>query len=114
RPGEIYYATFNARHRWQYFPEMRPQEVIRLKNYDSAKDGRARFTPHAAFLHPAAPPAARPRESIAVRTIAFFDNCPRRGAIVEAVSVKLRTSPFRARQRRDRRLSLAYPHPASG
>jgi len=74
RTGEIYYATFNARHRWHYFPEMRPQEVILLKNYDSAKDGRARFTPHAAFLDPAAPPAARPRESIEVRTIAFFDN----------------------------------------
>lgn len=74
RTGEIYYATFNARHRWLYVPEMRPLEVILLKNYDSAKDGRARFTPHAAFLDSTAPAAARPRESIEVRAIAFFDD----------------------------------------
>ena len=73
RTGEIYYATFNARRRWHCVPEMHPQEVILLKNYDSARDGRARFTPHAAFLDPTAPAAARPRESIEVRTIAFFD-----------------------------------------
>lgn len=73
RTGEIYYATFNTRHRWLYMPEMRPDEVILLKNYDSAKDGRARFTPHAAFLDPTAPANARPRESIEVRAIAFFE-----------------------------------------
>jgi hypothetical protein len=72
RTGEIYYVTFNARHRWYYAPEMRPDEVILLKNYDSASDGRARFTPHAAFLDPTAPTWARPRESIEVRAIAFF------------------------------------------
>jgi hypothetical protein len=73
RTGEIYYATFNTRHRWLYVPEMEPDEVILLKNYDSAKDGRARFTPHAAFLDPTAPAWARPRQSIEVRTIAFFE-----------------------------------------
>ena len=74
RTGEIYYTTFNTRHRWLYVPEMEPHEVILLKNYDSAKDGRARFTPHAAFLDSTAPAWARPRESIEVRTIAFFDD----------------------------------------
>lgn len=73
RTGEIYYAMFDTRHRWLYVPGMRPDEMIILKNYDSARDGRARFTPHAAFLDPAAPPSARPRESIEVRAIAFFD-----------------------------------------
>jgi hypothetical protein len=52
---------------------MRPGEVILLKNYDSALDGRARFTPHAAFLDPTAPEWARPRESIELRAITFFD-----------------------------------------
>lgn len=74
RTGEIYYTTFNTRHRWLYLPEMRPDEVILLKNYDSVRDGRARFTPHAAFLDPTAPASARPRESIEVRAIAFFDS----------------------------------------
>ncbi|HEX4159023.1 MAG TPA: CmcJ/NvfI family oxidoreductase [Rhizomicrobium sp.] len=73
RTGEIYYATFDTRHRWLYVPEMGPDEVILLKNYDSALDGRARFTPHAAFLDPTAPEWARPRESIEIRAIAFFD-----------------------------------------
>jgi len=73
RTGEIYYATFDTRHRWLYVPEMEPHEVILLKNYDSAKDGRACFTPHAAFLDSTAPAWARPRESIEVRAIAFFD-----------------------------------------
>lgn len=73
RTGEIYYATYNERHRWLYVPQMEPHEVILLKNYDSANDGRARLTPHAAFLDPTAPPHARPRQSIEVRAIAFFD-----------------------------------------
>ena len=72
RTGEIYYATFNTRHRWLYVPDMEPDEVILLKNFDSAKDGRARFTPHAAFLDTTAPKGARPRQSIEVRAIAFF------------------------------------------
>jgi hypothetical protein len=72
RTGEIYYVTFDARQRWLYVPEMQPHEVILLKNYDSARDGRARFTPHAAFLDPSAPAWARPRQSIEVRAIAFF------------------------------------------
>jgi hypothetical protein len=74
RTGEIYYVTFDTRHRWLYVPQMRPDEVILLKNYDSAKDGRARFTPHAAFLDPTAPRWARPRESIEVRAIVFFQD----------------------------------------
>ena len=74
RTGEIYYTTFNTRHRWLYVPEMRPDEVILLKNYDSVRDGRARFTPHAAFVDTTAPFSAHPRESIEVRAIAFFED----------------------------------------
>jgi hypothetical protein len=73
RTGEIYYATFNTRHRWLFVPEMEPDELILLKNHDSATDGRARFTPHAAFLDPTAPARVRPRESIETRAIAFFE-----------------------------------------
>ena len=35
-------------------------------------DGRARWTAHTAFDDPTTPPNARPRESIEIRTLAFF------------------------------------------
>ena len=47
-------------------------EAIVFKVYDSLKDGRARWTAHTAFDDPTTPPNARPRESIEIRTLAFF------------------------------------------
>ena len=44
----------------------------RLKTYDSATDGRARFIGHSAFEDPTTPPNAPMRESIEIRTMAFF------------------------------------------
>lgn len=73
RVGETYAVTFNPRHRWFYFPRMQTDEVILIKCYDSLEDGRARFTAHTAFRDPTTPAGAPPRESIEVRTLAFFD-----------------------------------------
>ncbi len=72
RTGEVYQLTFNPEHRWFYFPNMLPTEVMLIKCYDSAEDGRARFSAHSAFRDPTSPPDAAPRESIEVRTLAFF------------------------------------------
>jgi hypothetical protein len=72
RIGEVHSLAFNPRHRWFYIPRMRPDEVMLLKCYDSIDDGRARFTAHGAFEDPNTPAAAPVRESIEVRTIAFF------------------------------------------
>jgi hypothetical protein len=72
RTGEIYSVAFNPKQRWFYFPRMRRDEVVLIKCYDSAKDGRARFTAHGAFDDPTTPAGAPPRESIEARTIAFF------------------------------------------
>ncbi len=52
---------------------MRPDEVLLLKCFDTARDGRARWTAHTAFDDPTSPPDAAPRQSIETRTIAFFD-----------------------------------------
>jgi len=71
RTGEIYSLSWNPRHRWFYFPRMAADEAMLLKCYDSAS-GRARFTAHSAFDDPASPPDAPARESIEVRTLAFF------------------------------------------
>ena len=72
RVGEVYSVRHNPSHRWYYVPEMQPDEAILLKCYDSATDGRARFTAHSAFENPLAPIGAAPRESIEVRTLVFF------------------------------------------
>lgn len=72
RVGQTYRLKYSARHRWFYFPEMRRDEALVFKVYDSQKDGRARFTPHTSFDDPATPPGAPPRQSIEARALAFF------------------------------------------
>jgi hypothetical protein len=70
--GEVYRFTYNAQHRWSYFPRLERDEVILLKCYDSKEDGRARFTAHSAFDVPTSPPDAASRESIEVRALTFW------------------------------------------
>jgi len=72
RVGQTYRLKYNPQHRWVYFPQMRRDEALVFKVYDSAKDGRARFTPHTAFDDPSTPPGAPPRQSIEARALAFF------------------------------------------
>jgi hypothetical protein len=72
RVGQTYAITFNPNHKWFWFPHMRRDEAIVFKVFDSEKDGRARWTAHSAFVDPSSPPNARPRESIEIRTMAFF------------------------------------------
>jgi hypothetical protein len=72
RVGEVYHISFEPNHRWFYFPRMQRSEALVFKTYDSEKDGRARWTAHAAFDDPSSPPDAPPRESIEMRTLAFF------------------------------------------
>jgi hypothetical protein len=73
RVGETYQIAYNPNHDWYYFPKMRRDEAIVFKVYESKKDGRARFTAHTAFVDPTTPADAPPRQSIEIRTIAFFD-----------------------------------------
>ena len=72
RVGQTYSVKYNPDHKWYWFPRMRRDEALVFKVYDSLKDGRARWTAHTAFDDPTAPPNARPRESIEIRTLAFF------------------------------------------
>jgi hypothetical protein len=72
RVGQTYRLKYNPKHRWFYFPEMRREEALVFKVYDSEEDGRARFTPHTSFDDPMSPPNAPSRQSIEVRALAFF------------------------------------------
>jgi hypothetical protein len=72
RIGQTFAITYDADQRWYWFPRMRPDEALVFKVYESLRDGRARWTAHTAFKDPTAPPHTRPRESIEIRTLAFF------------------------------------------
>ena len=72
RVGQTYAIAYNPAHKWFWFPRQARDEALVFKVYDSAKDGRARWTAHTAFDDPTTPPNPRPRESIEIRTLAFF------------------------------------------
>jgi len=72
RIGQTYAITYSPDHAWYWFPRMRREEALVFKTYESLDDGRARWTAHTAFRDPTAAPDARPRESIEIRTLAFF------------------------------------------
>jgi hypothetical protein len=72
RVGQTMAITWDPNHRWYWFPHMRRDEALVFKVFDSETDGRARWTAHTAFDDPTSPPNARFRESIEIRTLAFF------------------------------------------
>jgi len=71
RLGEIYSLHFSPAHRWFHYSRMGAGEAMLLKCFDS-DTSRARFTAHSAFDDPTSAPDAPARESIEVRTLAFF------------------------------------------
>ena len=71
RTGEISMVRHQPDHLWSYVSEMRRDEVLLFKQYDSDRSV-ARFVPHAAFDHPAMPPDAPPRQSIEARVLVTF------------------------------------------
>ena len=72
RKGQTYACAYNPNHHWYWFPRMRREEALVFKVYDSQKEGVARWTAHTAFEDPTTPANARARESIEIRTLAFF------------------------------------------
>jgi len=72
RLGEIYQIAGNPDQHWSYFPNMNAGEVVLLKCFDSARDGRARYTAHGAFEDPSVPAGTPPRESLEIRTLLSF------------------------------------------
>jgi glutathione S-transferase len=72
RTGENYVMRHSPKHKWWYFPQMTPEQAVLLKTYESETDGRARFVGHTAFEDPTSPPDAPFRDSVEIRTMAFF------------------------------------------
>jgi hypothetical protein len=78
--GETYAVQPNEEHKFYYLDEMTPEEVMFIKCFDSwgedqpgGKKGIAGLTPHTAFLDEMAPEGTKPRESIEVRCLVFYD-----------------------------------------
>lgn len=79
---EYYFAAYSEKHEWYYFPEVRREEAIIVKTWDSAgelfvsKNWSEATVPTTFCLHTAfditAPPEAPPRESMEVRAVALF------------------------------------------
>jgi hypothetical protein len=71
RTGEVSMLTYAPEQCWYYVPEMQATEAVLLKCFDSDRT-QSRFTAHSAFNDPTSDIDAPPRESIEVRTLAFF------------------------------------------
>lgn len=72
RKGEIYQNAHSEGQRWYWYPNMTRDEVVLLKCFDTATDGRTRYTAHSGIENPTAPANTPPRESIEVRTMISF------------------------------------------
>ena len=73
RTGETYSLRHSEKHKWYWYPAMSHDECLVFKCFDKRKDS-TRFTFHTAFDDPSTTEASPPRQSIEVRTIAFFDD----------------------------------------
>ena len=78
--GETYGVAPNDKHAFFYYKDMTPDETMFIKCFDSKSDGfpggtpgRARCTPHTAFIDPDTPKDAPGRQSIEVRCLVFYD-----------------------------------------
>ena len=61
-------------HRWYGFPELKPDEAVAFRTYDTdlVRDGRVYFTPHCAFRDPDVQPGQPARYSIEMRATCVF------------------------------------------
>jgi hypothetical protein len=62
---------YNPDHRWCYFRDMTPAEVLVFKTHDS-DPGRAHRVAHTAFTDPTCPPGTPTRASVEMRALALF------------------------------------------
>ncbi len=72
--GEILLATYSAQHRWFYFSEMHPKEVLVFKTFDSEDCDRKPNSIHTSFEIPQVPANTPPRESIETRALVFYQS----------------------------------------
>ncbi|USW59133.1 Putative hydroxylase/desaturase AsaB [Septoria linicola] len=70
RDVELWYIAHNPQHRWYWPSEMKPDEALLIKCFDSKTEGVARRAPHSAIRLPN--DQGPPRESIELRAIVVY------------------------------------------
>lgn len=70
-PGGLNVA-YNPKHRWYYYPDMEPNEVIAFRLFDTGNPDW-HMTAHTAIVDPTAAPDAPKRMSYELRTLAVLD-----------------------------------------
>jgi hypothetical protein len=74
--GDIRHDTtgylYNPAHRWHFYSNMTPSEVLVFKAHDSQAH-RAGRVPHTAFTDPTCPPGTPTRSSVEMRGLALFE-----------------------------------------
>ena len=63
-----------GQHRWYVYPEMRSDEVVVFRTYDTelVRRGETHFTPHSAFRDPGVEPGAPARFSVELRVMCLW------------------------------------------
>ena len=72
RSAEGFLVRHNPAHRWLYYSNMRADEALAFKGFDT-DESQPQRVPHCAFNHPAVPAGTPPRISVETRAFAFFD-----------------------------------------
>jgi hypothetical protein len=71
RSFEALLLRYNPAHRWLYFPNMQPDEVLVFKRHDTDLQ-QPHHVPHSAFSDSRVPAESVPRASVEMRTVAYW------------------------------------------
>ncbi|KZX83159.1 hypothetical protein A3715_05180 [Oleiphilus sp. HI0009] len=74
RTGELAAISYNPKHQWIYFSDMEPGEALLLKVFDSQMPSDLNGVPHSAADEVVQKEYRNARNSIELRTIAFFED----------------------------------------
>ena len=75
RIGEIYHLAYNAKQKWLWTPNMKDNEILLLKGWDSSNNIKIpRCTPHTSFNLQGQNIKKNPRESIEARIFMVLKN----------------------------------------
>jgi hypothetical protein len=70
--GQIYELAHRPSHRWYFYPDMKRDELLLFKGFDSRSGLGISVCPHTAFTHPDETPDLPSRRSVELRTCVIY------------------------------------------